>query len=528
LTVRDISFKENSASLWIGSYLQVCNTVMEKGSFLRRPHIWALSTYFAEGLPYTLIRMVSSVFFRDMRVSLEAIGLTSLFGIPWVIKFLWGPLIDQFGTKRKWILIMQFLLILLFIIVAFMSTLPSGVKVIAGLLFIGAFLSATHDIAIDGFYMEALDKQGQAKFVGYRVMAYRLAMMAGTGIIVTIGTTVSWFSAFFAAGVFLGLLFSYHFFLLPHVEKETLRIGELVKQIFRTKYIAAGIALVLILWGMKSLLWQDLTNKLFSLLPFLKAISVAGWVALGLLALLTGLALYRNRIKELVFRDRESFYSRAFFEYMDRDKIEVAIAFIILMRTGESTLSSMAAPFMVDLGIKVHYGWLSGGVGLPFSIIGAMLGGFFISKYSLRKMVWPFLAAQNLTNLLYMALALGLARYLALNTGADNVTSIGSFNLFLVACVHAFDQFAGGLGTAVLITYLMRTCMERFKAAHFAIGTGLMNVSGVLAGVASGFLAQRLGYGLFFGFTFFLSIPGMCMIFFIPFIDNDGLKKVGI
>ena len=71
---------------------------MKKNSPLGRPHVWAFTTYFAEGLPYTLIRMVSSVFFRDMRVSLEAIGLTSLFGIPWVIKFLWGPLIDQFGT----------------------------------------------------------------------------------------------------------------------------------------------------------------------------------------------------------------------------------------------------------------------------------------------------------------------------------------------------------------------------------------------------------------------------------------------
>jgi len=147
-----------------------------KSSPLNVPYVWAFTTYFAEGLPYTIIRMVSSVFFRDMRVSLEAIGLTSLFGIPWVIKFLWGPLIDQFGTKRKWILIMQFLLVLLFLVVAVMSALPFGVTVIGGLLFFGAFLSATHDIAIDGYYMEALDKEGQAKFVGYRVMAYRLAM----------------------------------------------------------------------------------------------------------------------------------------------------------------------------------------------------------------------------------------------------------------------------------------------------------------------------------------------------------------
>jgi PAT family beta-lactamase induction signal transducer AmpG len=494
---------------------------MEIRSLLKRPHIWACTTYFAEGLPYTLIRMVASVFFRDMKVGLEAIGLTSLFGIPWVIKFLWGPLVDQFGTKRKWMLLAQFLLILLFLAVALMTPLSSGVKLIAGLLFVGAFLSATHDIAIDGYYMEALDKAGQAKFVGYRVMAYRLAMMAGTGIIVTVGTTLSWRAAYSAAGFFMGLLFIYHLLFLPRIEKETLRLRDLFKRVARIRVIAAAGVFVLVIWGVKSPLRHELSGRLFEAIPFLKTISFSAWVAVGLLLLLIGLALFREGIKELVFRDKESFYTRAFFAYMDREKIGVAIAFIILMRTGESTLSSMVAPFMVDLGIKIHYGWLSGGVGLPFSIIGAMIGGFFISKYSLRRTIWPFLLAQNVTNLIYMALALGLTRYVELNTGADTMTFIGTSNLFLVACVHAFDQFAGGLGTAVLITFLMRTCTERFKAAHFAIGTGLMNLSGVLAGVASGFLAQRLGYGPFFGLTFLISVPGMCLIWYIPFLDTD-------
>jgi len=342
---------------------------------------------------------------------------------------------------------------------------------------------------------------------------------------VTIGTTMSWHAAYSAAGVSLGLLFAYHLLCLPRVEKESSKMRDLFKRVFRIKVIAAAAVFVLVMWVVKSLLWHQLTNRLFAALPFLRIISFAGWVAIGLLGLLIGLAIFRNRIKGLVFRDKDSFYSRAFFDYVDREKIGLAIAFIILMRAGESTLASMVAPFMVDLGIKVHYGWLSGGVGLPFSIIGAMAGGFSISRYSLKKTIWPFLLAQNFTNLIYMGLALGLNRYVALNAGADTVISIGAMNLFLVACVHAFDQFAGGLGTAVLITFLMRTCTDRFKAAHFAIGTGLMNVSGVLAGVASGFLAQRLGYGPFFGLTFLLSLPGMCLILYLPFLDTDKLKQ---
>jgi PAT family beta-lactamase induction signal transducer AmpG len=121
-----------------------------------------------------------------------------------------------------------------------------------------------------------------------------------------------------------------------------------------------------------------------------------------------------------------------------------------------------------------------------------------------------------------MLLALELNNYIVLNTAAETLTHIGNFNLFLVALVHAFDQFAGGLGTSVLVTFLMRTCLSEFKAAHFAIGTGLMNVSGVLSGVISGFLAGWLGYGYFFGISFLASIPGMVLIFFIPFMESEN------
>ena len=143
-----------------------------------------------------------------------------------------------------------------------------------------------------------------------------------------------------------------------------------------------------------------------------------------------------------------------------------------------------------------------------------------ISRFTLKRTLWPFLLAQNFTNVIYMVLALYLAKYVALNTGADSVLPIGHGNLTLVAAVHAFDQFAGGLGTSVLVTYLMRTCLPDFKAAHFAIGTGLMNISGVLSGVVSGFLAGWLGYGFFFGISFLASVPGMLLIFFIPFVET--------
>jgi PAT family beta-lactamase induction signal transducer AmpG len=487
-------------------------------SLFQSPHVWTFTTYFAEGFPYTIIRIVSSVFFRDMRVSLEAIGLTSLFGIPWVIKFLWGPQIDEYATKRRWMLSLQFLLGILAIAVAFLTAAPSGVKIIAALLFIGSFIAATHDMAIDGYYMEALDDAGQAKFVGYRVMAYRIAMMTGTGVIVTFGATLGWFASYLAAALLLFLLFLYHFAFLPKAEKEKKPFRGLLKLFFEGKSSVILVIVILLIIGVLAFRGEIL--KGVAGIPDLLRISFSGWIGIGLLLGLLLLASFRGKIKRLLLGDGDSFYARAFMTYMDREKMSVVLAFLILMRAGESMLSSMVSPFIVDLGIKVHYGWISGGVGLPFSILGAMAGGWMISRGSLAKTIWPFLLAQNLTNLVYMALALYLGPYLALNTGANEVTPIGPMNLCFVAFVHAFDQFAGGLGTSVLVTFLMRTCLPDFKAAHFAIGTGLMNLSGVLAGVAGGFLAERLGYGYFFGISFLASIPGMALIPFVPFLHT--------
>jgi PAT family beta-lactamase induction signal transducer AmpG len=364
--------------------------------------------------------------------------------------------------------------------------------------------------------MEALDEAGQAKFVGYRVMAYRIAMMTGTGVVVTIGATLGWFVSYLASAVLLFLLTLYHFTFLPRVEKEKKAFRGLFKLWLEGKSLVILGIVVLLIIGI--FLFREEIQKAVAGVPLLVRITFSGWIGIGLLLALVALAVFREKLKRMLLGDRESFYGRAFMAYMDRERMAVVLAFIILMRTGESMLSSMVSPFMVDLGIKVHYGWISGGVGLPFSILGAMAGGWMISKYSLGRTIWPFLLGQNLTNLVYMALALYLGPFLALNTGAQEVTPIGSGNLFFVALAHAFDQFAGGLGTSVLVTFLMRTCLPDYKAGHFAIGTGLMNLSGVLAGVAGGFLAERLGYGYFFGISFLASIPGMALIPVVPFL----------
>lgn len=484
------------------------------------PLLWAFTTYFTEGFPYTIFRTISSVFFRDRGMSLEAIGLTSLFGLPWVVKFLWSPQIDHFGTKRQWLLITQGVLVTLILATALVTPLPWAIPAVVTLFFIGSCLAATHDIAIDGYYMEALDVAGQAKFLGYRVMAYRIAMMTGTGIIVTIGTTLGWTLAFAGAGLLLLGFFLFHLRFLPRCETERQPLSALLPALLKLKTVGLATIIALSLLGLRAALESAAYAELRQTVPLFNRLNFAAWIGLLLFLGLILVLLWRRRLHGWIMARPESFYASAFISFMDREQTGGVLAFIVLVRTGEFMLSSMAAPFLIDLGLKVHYGWISAGIGLPASIAGAMAGGALIARHGLKKMIWPFLIAQNGTLLLYMAMAHHLRGVLAINTGKPLPAPLSSSGLLLVAGVHGFEQFAGGLGTAVLMTYLMRICRQEFKAAHYAIGSGLMSMSGLYAGILSGFLAAWLGYANFFGLSFLLSLPGMAMVFRLPHLDQ--------
>lgn len=491
-----------------------------KNTRISNPYIWTFSTYFAEGFPYSIIRTVSGLFFRDMKVSLEAIGLTPLFGLPWILKFLWAPQIDEYETKRRWMILSQGLFVVILFLTALFAPIENGISYIAIFFFIGAFISATNDTAIDGYYMEALDEAGQSKFVGYRVMAYRIAWMAGPGIIATVGTTAGWNYAFFLADIIYFLLLIYHIFTLVEVQKPGESFSTLIKKSLRLNTFISLFSIAAVVISVRVLLKSEFFRNMQTHHPLLNKIRFSHIVAFLLLLSLIILGLLRKKIKFLIIRNGSSKYGSAFLSFMERDKIAVILSFLILLRAGEWALSVMVAPMIVDIGIKAHYGWISGGIGLPSSIVGAMLGGWLISKYSLKKMIWPFILLQNLTNIVYMFLAIHLNKYIILNTGFANPESIGTFNILLTAGVHSFDQFAGGLGTAVLMTYLMRICDNEFKATHYAIGSGLMNLSGLFAGILSGFIAGWIGYAWLFGISFIFSVPAMLFIPFLPYLEE--------
>jgi PAT family beta-lactamase induction signal transducer AmpG len=488
---------------------------------LGKDYVWAFTTYFAEGFPFTIIRTVSAVFLRDMKTSLEAVGLTSLFGLPWVLKFLWSPQLDRYGTKRAWLLAMQFLLLCMMVVAAVLAPLPSGPTAIALLFFLGAIVAATNDIAIDGYYLEALDKAGQARYVGYRVMAYRIAMMTGTGVVVTVGALAGWSVAFATASVVFGLVFAYHFFFLREVQSPQHSFSELGRRLARPSALTWTTLLIVAVFIVRKALASEYYAAFKAAHPLVRDIGLPHLVGAALLGVLAAVALLQGRIRAWLRANPDSYYAKTFVSFADRERIGVVLVLIIMLRAGEFMLGSMISPFLVDLGLKAHYGWISSAVGLPASIAGAIIGGRFIAKYDLKKVIWPFVAAQNLTLLGYMAVAFHLTGVLSVNTGAETPQPVGAANLALVACAHFFEQFAGGLGTAVLMTYLMRLCKPEFKAAHYAIGSGLMSLSGLFSGSASGFLAAWLGYGWTFGLSFLVALPAMALIPWLPNLKRE-------
>jgi PAT family beta-lactamase induction signal transducer AmpG len=120
--------------------------------------------------------------YKNLGVGNTEIALyTSWLYLPWVIKPLWSPLVDLLGTKRRWIVALQFAVGAALACVALALPGPKFLQMTLAVFWLMAFASATHDIAADGFYMLALPQRTQAAFVGVRSTFYRLSMIGGQG-----------------------------------------------------------------------------------------------------------------------------------------------------------------------------------------------------------------------------------------------------------------------------------------------------------------------------------------------------------
>lgn len=183
-----------------------------------RTLLWTSSTYFGEGLPWSFLHQMATEFLTAIGASKTAISSTSLFHLAVTFKFLWSPIVDLVGTKRTWV-------------VATQVALAAGMLVVASLVDAGnltpfwiatavfSVVHAAHDIACDGFYLQALDRQKQALFSGVRTAAYRAAMIAGASVLVYLAGRTSWRLAFGAAGGLMLFVAAVNGLVMPHPPK---------------------------------------------------------------------------------------------------------------------------------------------------------------------------------------------------------------------------------------------------------------------------------------------------------------------
>src|SRR5574344_991262 len=160
---------------------------LKKQGKKRSPWAWIPTLYFAEGLPYIAVNVITVILYKKLGMSNADIAFyTGWLYLPWVIKPFWSPFVDILKTKRWWTVIMQLALGIGFAAIAFTIPTSMYLQLTLAIFWIIGFASATHDIAADGFYMLALEPSDQSLFVGIRSTFYRCATIFGQGILVII------------------------------------------------------------------------------------------------------------------------------------------------------------------------------------------------------------------------------------------------------------------------------------------------------------------------------------------------------
>lgn len=234
-------------------------------SNLRSPVRWVPSVYFAMGLPFVVLNMVCVLMFKGLDISNTQIAFwTSLIMLPWTLKPLWSPFLGMFKTKKFFVVTTQIVTGISFGLVAFSLQLPSFFAISVAILFIIAFSGATHDIATDGVYMTELNKDGQAKWIGWQGAFYNLAKVVASGGLVWLagylighfGTVHAWMVIMALCGIIMCVLGIYHSKVLPkggvavgeaHSVKEGLNaLWDVIRSFFGKKHIIRYIVFIIL------------------------------------------------------------------------------------------------------------------------------------------------------------------------------------------------------------------------------------------------------------------------------------------
>jgi PAT family beta-lactamase induction signal transducer AmpG len=371
---------------------------------------------FSSGLPLALSGETLKVWMSDRGVDLGTIGLLSLAGLPYTLKFIWAPVVDawhvpwlqeRFGHRRAWLIASQIVLIGAIVFLGLQDPINAPWMIGLGALVV-AFVSATQDIVVDAYRVQALPNDEQAAGVAGYVAAYRVGMLAsGVGVI---GFT-AWLES-------------------------------------------AGL------------------DKVASW-PIAYA-AAAGMVLIGLLASVLAKEPKSDLEEKPVEGDRfERLYETAkgsFSEFLMRDAAIGVLLFVVLYKLCDALAGTMTAPFVLSLGYsKAMYIAIVKGVGLAALLIGGFAGGVVARALPMHTALWLGAFLQMFSNLVFVWLGYQPVSAEALTVAIVVENFAGAIGtVIFVAYISALCR--DPLHTAT--QYALLTALASTGRTLFSAGTG--------------------------------------------------------
>ena len=456
---------------------------------------------FSAALPYFLIFETLSAWFRAAGLSLEVIGFFSLVTLVSSFKFLWAPFIDRarvplltgwLGHRRSWMLVCQGLIILGLWLVAGSDPTTSLGRIALFAVLVG-FASATQDIAIDAWRIEAAEVSKQGAMAAAYQWGYRVAMIVAGAVPLLLATSYGWnFSyAVMAALMLIGIL---AVLAAPREQRHAIRpiqtagiasapARDAVEWIVRLALLAAG-ALVL---------GSGLAANAGVLARVLDTAGAAGardavlsawtsdarvWVHLGAVLVGIGIIVVATLpIPGVRTRPGVYLYSalgdplRDFFARY-RSAGGLILALICLYRIPDFVLNIMN-PFYLDLGYSlVEIAEVRKIFGVWMTMLGVFVGGLAVARYGLMRSMVIGAFAGPLSNLLFIWLA------------------FQEHNLWALFAAIGLDNVAGGFAGTCLIAYMSSLTSVGFTATQYALFSSLYAIPGRLIASQSGRIVE--------------------------------------
>jgi len=347
---------------------------------------------FSAGLPFLLVFSTLSGWLRDEGISRSVIGFFSWVGITYSIKVFWAPVVDRLplplltrwlGKRRSWMLLAQCGIAVGLIGMALTDP-HQNLTAIALFALVVAFSSATQDITVDAYRIEAVDRDLQGAMAATYVFGYRVALLAAGAGAFYIAEYYSWMVAYLsmAALVLVGITTTLTI-REPQVtvDRRTAELEQSVESVVGVNHRRPGVLNRLGAWFLDAVIS-----------PFVEFFSRSGRFALFILLL------------------------------------------IGIYKLSDITMGVMANPFYLDLGFsKTEIADVTKVFGFFMTIAGAALGGILVVRYGIMRPLLLGAALVASTNLLFALLAVSEPNlsFLAVVISADNLSGGIATSVFI-------------------------------------------------------------------------------------------------